>query len=214
LQVWFIIQKDKTRLNNLLDLFSAFTIPTSRTLRAAFYYKKFISIPPFYLIVIYITVIFQTMDDGLLTSWVCTALMRIGTRMATGFDQHFAELGITQAQFRILLAVWEQGGVEGIAPSALASHLLIERGTVSILTNRMVELGWLARKPGENRRTYRLMLTPAGRQLLEKVIPRAVGLADHTLSGVAPAQLHQMRANLELIESSLRGYTLLDKPDE
>ena len=43
-------------------------------------------------------------------------LMRIGTRMATGFDQHFAELGITQAQFRILLAVWEQGGAAGIAP--------------------------------------------------------------------------------------------------
>ena len=88
------------------------------------------------------------MSDELLTSWVCTALMRIGTRMATGFDQHFAELGITQAQFRILLAVWELGGTDGIAPSVLANHLLIERGTISILTNRMIERGWLVRKPG------------------------------------------------------------------
>lgn len=134
--------------------------------------------------------------------------------MATGFDQHFAELGITQAQFRILLAVWEQGGAEGIAPSVLANYLLIERGTISILTHRMVELGWLARMPGENRRTYRLMLTSAGKQLLEKVIPRAVELADHTLSGIAPAQLHQMRINLELIEASLRGYKPLEKPEE
>lgn len=126
--------------------------------------------------------------------------------MATGFDQHFAELGITQAQFRILLAVWEQGGADGIAPSALASHLLIERGTTSILTNRMVELGWLVRKPGENRRTYRLTLTPAGRHLLDKVIPLAIELADRTLAGISPAQLQEMRANLELIEASLRGY--------
>ena len=146
------------------------------------------------------------MDDSLLTSWICTALMRIGTRMATGFDQHFAELGITQAQFRILLAVWEQGGTEGIAPSVLASYLLIERGTISILTNRMIELGWLARKPGENRRTYRLTLTATGRQLLDRVIPLAVELADHTLSGISPAQLSQMRRNLELIESRLRGF--------
>ena len=152
------------------------------------------------------------MSDKLLTSWICTALMRIGTRMATGFDQHFAGLGITQAQFRILLAVWEQGGAEGIAPSVLANHLLIERGTISILTNRMVELGWLARKPGENRRTYRLTLTSTSRQLLKKVIPLAVELADQTLSGISPTQLQQMRTNLELIESRLRGYTPLAKP--
>src|SRR5687768_15250257 len=106
------------------------------------------------------------MTDELLTSWICTALMRIGTRMATGFDQHFADLGSTQAQFRSLLAVWKQGGAEGIAPSVLADHLLIGRGTISILTNRMVERGWLARKPGENRRTYRLTLTAKSRQLL------------------------------------------------
>ena len=126
--------------------------------------------------------------------------------MATGFDRHFADLGITQAQFRILLAVWEQGGTEGIAPSVLAHHLLIERGTISILTNRMVALGWLARQPGENRRTYRLTLTQTGQQLLEKVIPLAVDLADHTLSGVSPTQLQQMRISLELIESRLRGH--------
>jgi DNA-binding MarR family transcriptional regulator len=151
------------------------------------------------------------MEDKLLSSWICTALMRIGTRMATGFDQHFAELGITQAQFRILLAVWDKGGVEGIAPSVLAKHLLIERGTISILTSRMVERGWLVRKPGENRRTYRLTLTSTGRQLLDKVIPLAVELADHTLSGIAPAQLLEMRSSLELIEASLRGFTPLEK---
>jgi DNA-binding MarR family transcriptional regulator len=106
--------------------------------------------------------------------------------MATGFDQHFAEMGITQTQFRILLAVWEQGGPEGIAPSALANYLLIERGTTSILTNRMVELGWLARRPGENRRTHRLTLTPTSRKLVKKVIPLAVDLADQTLSGIPP----------------------------
>ena len=153
------------------------------------------------------------MNDNLLTSWICMALMRIGTRMATGFDQHFAELGITQAQFRILLAVWEQGGAEGIAPSVLANHLLIERGTISILSNRMVELGWLKREPGENRRTYRLRLTSAGRQLLDKVIPLAIELADRTLSGISPDQLREMRANLELMEASLRGYRPPEKQD-
>lgn len=148
------------------------------------------------------------MKDELLTSWVCTALMRIGTRMATGFDQHFANYGITQSQFRILLAVREQGGSEGIAPSALADYLLIERGTVSVLTNKMVQRGWLSREPGSNRRTHRLSLTKAGRQMLQKVVPRAIALADHTLSGLARVELVQMRANLEHIETKLREHGL------
>ena len=134
--------------------------------------------------------------------------------MATGFDQHFAELGITQAQFRILLAVWEQGGADGIAPSVLAHHLLIERGTISVLTNRMIERGWLARRPGENRRTFRLTLTPTSQELLEKVIPLAIELADHTLSGISPAHLQQLRTNLELIEARLRGLPPLEKPQD
>ena len=126
--------------------------------------------------------------------------------MATGFDQHFASFGITQAQFRVLLAVRELGRLEGIAPSILADYLLIERGTVSVLTNRMVERGWLSREPGENRRTYRLSLTEAGRQVLQEVIPRAIALADHTLSGISIDELIQMRANLEHIEAKLREY--------
>jgi DNA-binding MarR family transcriptional regulator len=83
---------------------------------------------------------------------------------------------------------------------------LIERGTVSVLTNRMVECGWLARRPGENRRTYRLALTEAGMQMLQDVVPRAVALADQTLSGISLDELRQLRAHLEFIEARLRDH--------
>lgn len=147
----------------------------------------------------------MTEDEQYLPSWICTALMRLGTRMATGFDQHFAALGITQAQFRTLLAIRERGGTEGITPSALAEHLLLERATVSVMTGRMVEQGWLVRRPGENRRTFRLVLTDAGTQLLEALVPRAVALANRTLSDVSHTRLRQMRASLELVEARLRA---------
>jgi hypothetical protein len=49
---------------------------------------------------------------------------------------------------------------------------------------------------------------------LKQVIPLAVDLADHTLSGFSPTQLRQMRRNLELIEASLRGFTPLAKPEK
>ena len=153
-------------------------------------------------------------DDALLSSEVCTALMRLGTRMATVFDQRFEALGVTQAQFRALLAVWEEGGPEGIAPSALADHLLIERATVSVLTQRMIERGLLERLPGENRRTFRLALTEQGRALLLEVIPHAVALADDTLNRITPARLREMKAMLDTIERQLRsGETRTEEAD-
>ncbi len=147
-------------------------------------------------------------DDPLLPSKICTALMRLGTRMATGFDQHFAPLGVTQAQFRVLLAVCEQGADgQGISPSALADYLLIERATVSVLTQRMVERGLLERAPGENRRSFRLRLTPAGSSLLEEVLPHAIRLANETLAGTSRDALQGAMAFLERLETSLRGTT-------
>ena len=123
--------------------------------------------------------------------------------MATIFDQHFAEHRITQAQFRVLLAV-ENGGPAGIAPSILADTLLIERATVSVLTSRLVERGLLARQPGENRRTFNLALTGEGASLLHRIIPAAIALADRTLIGLDKTQLQELRVQLETLEAHLR----------
>lgn len=149
------------------------------------------------------------MHDQKLAAHLCTALMRIGTRMATVFDQHFGASGVTQAQFRLLLAVWEEGGDGGIAPSVLADHLLIERATVSVLTQRLVERGLLERRPGENRRTFRLALSAPGLALLAGVIPDATALAEETLAGIGPDDLRALRTMLDAVERRLR-----DKGDE
>ena len=139
-------------------------------------------------------------------SWLCTALMRIGTRLATHFDQHFAEYGITQAQFRVLLAIGD-AEADGIAPSVLAEALLIERATISVLTQRLVERGLLRRLPGENRRTFNLALTDKGAALLHQLVPAAILLADDTLQGVTAAEQREMQKLLAVIERHLREAT-------
>lgn len=151
------------------------------------------------------------MQSATLSSEVCTALMRIGTRMATGFDQHFAADGLTQAQFRLLLAAWSEGGAEGAAPSQLADHLLIERATVSVLSRTLVQRGWLERRRGENLRTYKLTVTTAGSRVLENAIPTALALAEETLQGLSSAQLQTMLENLQLIESRMRTHARTSK---
>ncbi len=146
------------------------------------------------------------MDNKDLHSVICTSLMRIGIRMATEFDHRFSDLGLTQAQFRILLAVGECGGEQGVAPSTLAETLLIERGTVSVMTGHMVNKGWLARQSGENRRTFRLVLTGEGRAILQQAIPRAINLARKTLAYIPAEQLQMMNTHLEKVEKVLREH--------
>lgn len=147
------------------------------------------------------------MDEAdLISSRLCLALMRVGTRVAGGFDQHFAGLGLTQAQFRMLLAVWEEGGAEGVTPSDLADRLLIERASVSTLASVMVSRGWLSRVPGENRRSHRLVLTAVGGEVLQAAIPSAVTLADYILSLLGRGELVSLRSLLGRVEERLRKY--------
>ena len=143
------------------------------------------------------------MEDDLLPPLLCTALMRLGTRMASIFDQKFSRFGLTQAQFRVLLAVWKSDE-DGVAPSVLADRLLIERATVSVLTTRLVERGWLARRPGENRRTFLLSLTAEGKARLQEALPQATALADETLAGFGREELQGTLALLEHLEAHLR----------
>lgn len=135
---------------------------------------------------------------------ICSALIRLGTRMATGFDQRFSDLGISQAQFRIMLAIKNHRDSRGVSPSTLANQLLIERGTMSVLSNRLVENGWLDRMPGENRRSLRLSLTSKGRKLLDKVFPRSIDLADQLLVGFSRNQLDLIQTFLHQVETKVR----------
>ncbi len=138
-------------------------------------------------------------------SRICLALMRVGIRMAVGFNQHFDVLGLTQAQFRAVLAVWNCGGTLGVTPTELAEYLFLERATVSVLIRKLIEKELLVQRPGDNRRSYRVLLTAKGIELLQRVSPRAQEHADATFDGFAAADVQTFEAMLRELETRLRS---------
>jgi DNA-binding MarR family transcriptional regulator len=144
-------------------------------------------------------------DDPELASRLCLALMRVGTRMAVGFDQRFATFGLTQAQFRLLLAVWNCEGSEGVTPTALAEYLFIERATVSVLLKKLLDQGFLEQLPGANRRSYRVALTAKSGTLLREVAPRARSLADTTFDSFTVEEQIAFETLLKKLEQRLRA---------
>ncbi len=125
--------------------------------------------------------------------------------MAVGFNQHFDAFGLTQAQFRAVLAVWNGGGTLGVTPTELAEYLLLERATVSVLIRKLIEKELLVQRPGDNRRSYRVLVTPKGIELLQRVSPRAQEHADATLDGFAAADVQTFEEMLRELEARLRS---------
>lgn len=131
---------------------------------------------------------------------VCTAMMRLGTHMASVFDREMMQHGLTQAQFRTLLTV--SGGP--LAPTEVARRSLLERATTSLVAQRMVQAGWLQRQAGASRRTHNLALTKAGESALRAALPGAEQLADEATAVFSADELATLLALLKKLESHVR----------
>jgi DNA-binding MarR family transcriptional regulator len=147
----------------------------------------------------------STHDEPSQASRICLALMRVGIRMAAGFNQHFDKLGLTQAQFRVVLAVWNLGGGAGVTPSELAAYLFLERASVSVLLKKLFDKQLLAPQAGENRRSYRVTLTEQGVALLRRASPTAQSLADATFEGFDAADVQRFEEMVHTLEMRLRS---------
>lgn len=137
-------------------------------------------------------------------SRVCLALMRLGTRLAAGFDRGFTEHNLTQAQFRVLIAAANLGGTAHATPSGLAEYLFVERASISVVLKPLLARRFLARHHGEDGRSYRVSLTEKGWDALRAIKPQAIAAADTAMAGLTNAQLRQLESLLGTLEDELR----------
>ena len=85
--------------------------------------------------------------------------------------------GLNLAQFDVLAQV---GSAEGLTQQELADSLLVTKGNVCQILDRMESSGLVARRP--EGRANRLFLTDEGRSLYERVVPAHEALIDERFS--------------------------------
>jgi len=107
---------------------------------------------------------------------------------------------LSLAQFDVLAQV---GIREGCTQQELAEALLVTKGNVTQLLDRMEEAGWLTRR--QEGRTKRVSLTPAGRGLRERVVPAQERFMARQLASLSPAEQRQLAALLRALDRSLRA---------
>ena len=108
--------------------------------------------------------------------------------------------GLSPAQFDVLAQV---GVREGCTQQELAEALLVTKGNVTQLLDRMEDAGWLTRR--QEGRTKRVWLTAAGRALREQAVPAQEQFMARQLMALAPVEQRQLAALLRTLDRGLRG---------
>lgn len=117
-------------------------------------------------------------------------LLRIQHKVNRRETAHLAEYNLTLPQFDVLAQLHRE---EGITQQTLADRLLVTKGNVCGLMDRMVEQGLVERRADpQDRRAYMLYLTPKGKALIQQILPAQNRLIDEQMGRLSPAKQKQL----------------------
>jgi len=115
-----------------------------------------------------------------LDNQLCFPLYAASRLVTQAYRPHLDKLGITYAQYLVLLLLWER---DGQTVTEIGDRLLLDSGTLTPLLKRLEHNGIIRReRRGGDSRVVENRLTPAGRRLKRRAarVPlallRAVGL--------------------------------------
>lgn len=123
------------------------------------------------------------------------------------FEQHTADLGLSSAQWRLLIIVLK---TENVTQARLAERLEIEPISVSRLIDRMEQAGWVAREPDpQDRRVRQIVATQKALDIKERLYASARDVYAEALVGLSPEAAETLNSHLSLIIENLSQATSL-----
>jgi DNA-binding MarR family transcriptional regulator len=145
------------------------------------------------------TVLHRTARPALeILSWF--RLARVFQRIDRASADHLRRWGLSVAQFDLLVKV---GSSEGLSQQDLARALLVTKGNICQLVDRMERDGLIQRC--QDGRANRLHLTAAGRRLYVQVVPAQEDLITRLFSSLTAEELAQLHGTLRALDRALKG---------
>ena len=143
------------------------------------------------------TVLPQARQDVLQT-WL--RLARVYQKIQRQLDRILDDAGLTLPQFDVLANL---GMSEGITQQQLAERLLVTKGNVCGLLDRMELAGLVERRPSPtDRRANHLHLTEKGKVALKTAFPVHLGLIQQWMERLSAAEQTKLNDLLGKIEST------------
>jgi MarR family 2-MHQ and catechol resistance regulon transcriptional repressor len=147
----------------------------------------------------------ETASPAVLT-WIY--VVRVYYLVARCAEQELKAKGMTLPRFDLIAQLGVQKGC--CTQDTLCEKLMVTKGHVSGLIERMVKEGWVSRETDpSNRRCNRIQLTPRGHRVYEEVMPKRNSCMDRMFSKLNRRQQMQLtdllRKLLESVQSSMGG---------
>ncbi len=137
---------------------------------------------------------------------VLTRLLKLRGYLDTGLQSLFRDHGLTTPDFNGLVTLARVGGAEGVSQQRLASELALTPGTVSVRIDRLVSQGLAERRPDPaSKRSTLVALTPAGRDLFERIIAAHLANEDRLLAALSAPERQQLTGLLRKLLVEFEG---------
>ncbi|HNP73424.1 MAG TPA: MarR family transcriptional regulator [Kouleothrix sp.] len=125
-------------------------------------------------------------------------LARVFQKVDTRSERFFRQHGLNAAQFDVLAQV---GAASGISQQELANALLVTKGNISQLLNRLEQDGLITRR--QEGRTNCLSLTERGQELFAAVVPQQEALIAGMLAPLSADEQHELLRLLRKLDQNL-----------
>ena len=125
-------------------------------------------------------------------------LLRVEQKVSRTLTEDLRRWDLNLAQFDVLARV---GGTEGTTQQELAEALLVTKGNVCQMLDRLQKRGLLVRRP--DGRANRLFLTDEGRRLFEEVVPVHESLVAEQFSSLSTSERSQLMRLLGSLDRAL-----------
>jgi DNA-binding MarR family transcriptional regulator len=128
----------------------------------------------------------------------CVPLLYFHRELDNALEQHYQAYGISRSRWQVLMALYKSSSEDGLTPAELADFTGVSRAAMTGLVDGLVESGHVTRGDvGEDRRTYRVQLTPRAIDFLASVLPDHLRRMQALMEVFTPAERDQFVALIE-----------------
>jgi MarR family transcriptional regulator for hemolysin len=127
----------------------------------------------------------------------------LARQLRQGFDERAEKAGVTRAQWGLIAAV---AGSPDATQRELAARLEVTDVTACRMIDRLVAAGLLERREhAQDRRAYRVALTPAAQPLMAKLASAAEAYESQVFANLDESDIESFNTLLERISQNLSG---------
>ncbi len=120
------------------------------------------------------------------------------------FDARIAGLGLTRAQWRVVVTI--QRAEAPLTQTEIAEQTEIEKAPLGKTLDRLEQGGWIVRKSDpKDRRARRVYATSKIEKFMPQLAAAAKGTFARTLQGVRQSEVKELIARLEKLKRNLGG---------